>query len=137
MCRLLSVSVNCTRSPTAKSASTVLRLEPHIRAAQLAALAPHLPQLGVDLRHVGVGIGEHEPARLRVGQRVAFQRATSAARAASPIRGPGDRAVPVIRGDGGVEPALGQVACRLALPAHLLPRHLGDLGRAVRVAAAR
>ena len=33
-----------------------------------------------------------------------------------------------------VEPALGQVARRLPLPVHLLPRHLGDLGRPVRFA---
>ena len=50
------------------------------------------------------------------------------------VRRPRHRPVVVERLHHRVEPALGQVARRLPLPAHPLPRHLGDLGRPVRLA---
>ena len=120
--------------PDREVCGTVLRLELDVRTAQLAALAPHLAQLRVDPRHVCVGVREHKPARHRVRQRVGLPAFHQRRPRGLAVSGPDDRAVPVVGRHRTVEPALGQIARGLALPVHLLPRHLGDLGRAVLLA---
>ena len=109
-----SVSVNCTRSPGAEVRRPVLRLEPHIPAAQLAAVAPHLAQLGIQRVHVAVGVGEHEARGVGLGRGVALPGGDQGGARVHVVVGPGDRAGLVERRHGLAEPALGQVARRLA-----------------------
>ena len=55
----MSVPVNWMRSPVGEGFSPARGLELVI-LAQLAALAAHLPDGGIDLAHIGIGVGEHE-----------------------------------------------------------------------------
>ena len=108
-----SVSVNCTRSPAAKSAGPCFVSNRTSAPGQLAAVAPHLAQLGVQRVHVAVGVGEHEPRGVGLGRGVALPGRDQGRARVRLVVGPGDRAGLVERRHGLAEPALGQVARRL------------------------
>ena len=109
----------------------VLRLEPHVRTGQRTLRAPHLAQLGIERVHVAVGVGEHEPLGVGRGRGVARPGRDQGLARIHLVVGPGDRPGPVERGHGLGEPSLRQVVRRLPLPIDALPRHRGDLRRAV------
>ena len=131
MCSRLSVSVNCTRSPTAKSAGPCFVANRTSGPASSPRSPPDLAQVYVQLRDLGIRVGKHEPACLGVGRRVRGPARHQRGPRRVLIRCPGDRAVAVERRDRRIEPALGQIARRLPLPVHPLARHFGDLRRAM------
>ena len=64
-----NVSVNCTRSPTAKAGLAVLGRE-RVVGAKLAALAPNRAQILVQRIDILVRIGEHKSRGAGIGGRV-------------------------------------------------------------------
>ena len=109
----------------------VLRLKLYVAPGQLAPVAPHLAQLGVQGVHVAVGVGEHKPALPRLLVGIPLPRRHKGAAGLVLFVGPCDRPGFVERTHGLGKAAFGQIARRLALPVHALPRHLGDFGRTV------
>jgi hypothetical protein len=109
----------------------VLRLEARVGTGQLTAFPPRRAQIFVERVHVLVRVGEHEARRLWVARRVLSPPLHQRRSRMVLLLGPHNRAVLRKGGHGLDKIALRQIARRPPLPVDSLPRHLGDLTRAV------